>query len=197
MFGCLIFDFLDGLIARAFQLYHPLGGQLDSLADMVSFGAAPGIIAFDLLAQNQSSFVLASLALVFPACAAVRLARFNLEDENENHFVGMPSPAAALFIFGLYLLDTWTGCEDCKTIMLNVPTILISTLVLPALMVSKLPHFNLKVKHLGWSGNEIRWIFLVLSLLLVIFLRQAAISSIIVLYILLSLIAQSLKRKAP
>jgi len=197
MLACLIFDFLDGMVARALKIFHPLGAQLDSLADVISFGVAPGIVGYHLLDGLQANGSWAWLAFLFPAMAAIRLARFNVEEGEDNFFVGLPSPAAAVFMFGLYLLDTQSDCDACNALFLNLPVILGSTTVLSFLMVSNLPHFNLKVKHLRWQGNEMRWIFVALSVLLLFLLREAALSSIVVLYILLSLIAQSFKRISP
>lgn len=194
MLLCLILDFLDGLVARALELYHPLGAQLDSLADVVSFGVAPGIIVYVLLDGLQPGSPWPWIAMIFPAMAAVRLARFNVEEGETSFFTGLPSPAAALFVFGLYVLDSHGDCEACNAMFINVPVIAVSTITISLLMISNLPHFNLKVKHLGWKGNEIRWVFLAISVLLLSVLREAGLSSIIVLYILLSLVRHSLKR---
>jgi len=197
MLACLVFDFLDGLVARALDAYHPLGAQLDSLADMVSFGAASGIVVYHLLLQYQSSELLAGLAFLFPVCAAIRLARFNVDAPEQDYFTGLPSPGAALLIYGLYFIWAFGDEGLVSELALSVPVILGATLIAAVLMISRIRHFSLKVKSVGWQGNEVRWVFLVLSTAVLFLMRQSALSVIIILYILLSLITHSFTRKSP
>lgn len=187
MIACLAFDFLDGFVARTFNLQHSLGGELDSLADMISFGVAPAVLLYILLGASGLPAPWQFVAFGFTVCAALRLAKFNVETRSGNHFFGLPSPAAAAFFFGLYVLYSFGECAECQTIFLNQAVLITSLIVVSLLMVSDLPHISFKFANLKWRGNEIRWIYLLLCIVLIFLLKEAAISSLIVLYILLSL----------
>lgn len=185
--ACLLFDFFDGQVARALNAHHRLGGQLDSLADMVSFGVLPGIMIVMLLDGHFPEPWIYS-GLVFPAAAAIRLATFNLDDRPQSDFYGLPSPAAALFVFGLYAID---GLTDCIICLANHDgwawMVLATSLIMAGLMISSRRHFNFKSLRIKGIRGTIRAAFLGLAVTLLMALRMEAISSIIVLYILLSL----------
>ena len=167
-----------------------MGVQLDSLADVVSFGVLPGSMLFVLL-QSQDMYsgtlmqYLPFSAFVFPVFGAYRLAKFNLDDRVADHFYGLPIPSAAIYLAGLYWVQQGNSC--CAGIFTNPIVLLVSLLLLCYLMVSDMPHFNLKFKSLAWRGQKIKWIYLMCVVLLLIVLREAGIPLSIVLYILLSL----------
>ena len=192
----LLFDFLDGMMARVLRQSHPLGGDLDSLADVVSFGVLPGVMYYQMLsgiplAGTWSWIVFAGF--IFTLFGAYRLARFNVMHSAQSHFSGLPIPSAAIFVTGLYWIDHGTTCDSCASAFINPYVILLSILFLSYLMVSSLPHFSFKMKKLEWKGQEVQWVYLVLVIILVIFLREVAISFAVVLYIFLSLVYFSLR----
>ncbi len=190
----LIFDLLDGLIARALMQANELGKQLDSLADVVSFGVVPGAMYYQLLGHLQISENLPFIAFagfLFPLFGALRLARFNIEHLQKTHFTGLPIPSAALFVAGLYLIAHSTSCTQCASMFINPYVVLFSLLLLCWLMVSNLPHFSFKMKKISWQGHQVQWIYLFLVLVCVLFLREASVSLAIVLYIFCSLVYYS------
>ena len=190
----LTFDFFDGMAARLLHKSGPLGMQLDSLADVVSFGVLPSVMLFDIL-RGLPEFDSGLLAYVpFSAFAlalfgAFRLAKFNIDQRSADHFYGLPIPSAAIFFAGFYWLAHSADCESCNGIFINAYVLLIGLVVVCFLMISDLPHFNLKMKGFIWQGQEMKWIYILLVLTAVIVLEQAAVSSAIVLYILFSLIS--------
>lgn len=180
-----IFDFCDGLAARLLKAYSPMGKELDSLADLVSFGLAPALMVYHILliALPQEYAMVAYVALLLPVFAALRLAKFNIDDSQATTFKGLPVPANALW---------WLGA--CY-LMLNQPLIEWSVILFVAaipvfayLMVCNLPMFSLKFSGLGWRGNEVRYVMLVASAMLLIWQGIAGCAAVIGLYILLSLL---------
>lgn len=190
-----VFDFFDGFAARLLKAYSPIGKELDSLADVVSFGVAPGIIIFsfieDLAKSTNSSEYLAYSAFLIPAFSALRLAKFNLDERQTASFIGLPTPANALFwAFGIscsfgYLLDT----------TLNPVIIVIAVLLSSWLLVSDIPMFSLKFKHYKWMGNRLRYYFLIGCLLLLVVLKEEGVSACILWYILLSILSSRPAKK--
>lgn len=182
------FDFLDGLTARVLNQYSEFGKELDSLADMVTFGVVPGVIMYQLIFQALPENNLVGLALFsscIPICSALRLAKFNVGDNQINNFIGLPTPANAIFIGSLPLVmeyDQWgLGYQ------LSNPGILLTiTGVVSFLLVSPIEMFSLKFKDLGWSGNKLRYIFLLISIGFLMVLHFTALPFIIILYALLS-----------
>ncbi len=184
-----VFDFLDGFAARLLNAYSPMGKELDSLADMVSFGVAPGFILFAFLSQNVG-FYWALLAFAVPVFSALRLAKFNIDDRQTTSFIGLPTPANAILIAFLILSIT------SKFQFLSEDQLLFSKLVafifIPLssfLLVSELPMFSLKMKNLKWKENKLRLVFICFCIALLIFFKIDAFSLIILLYILLSLLS--------
>lgn len=178
-------DFLDGLSARLLHAYSPMGKELDSLSDLVSFGLAPGVMVYTLLNDHlllpygNLSYV-AYMALLIPIAGGLRLAKFNVDDRQSTSFIGLPIPANALFWIGICFADTRNW---------NPAIILILIVVFSFLMVSNLPMFSLKTSNLSWKKNQLRYILVVISLLLVIWLGLTGLAGAIIAYILLSLIA--------
>lgn len=193
-----IFDFLDGMLARVLHAYSEIGKQLDSLADMVSFGVVPGTVMFMLLQRTGDSFMgfpiqtVAFFGFLITVFSALRLAKFNIDTRQTTSFIGLPTPANTIFVASLPLILN-QGDLVYYELILNPWVLLILTVLLSYLLVAELPLFALKFKNLKWQDNSVRFIFLFLSAILVIVLGFAAIPLIIVLYIILSII----KRTSP
>lgn len=191
-----VFDFLDGMVARVMGAYSEIGKQLDSLADMVSFGVVPGTIMFMLLQRTGDSFlgfpieVVAFFGFLVTIFSALRLAKFNIDTRQTTSFIGLPTPANTIFIASLPLILEH-GELMHYAIILQPWVLIILTIVLSYLLVAELPLFALKFKNLTWQDNSIRFIFLFLSIILIALLKFAAIPLIIVLYILLSIIKKT------
>ncbi len=192
--GAGLADFLDGLAARALGVQSEVGIQLDSLADMISFGLVPGFIYFQLLSQlaDPAAIIpyLALPACLVPVFSALRLARFNLDKRQRSGFIGLPTPANTLLAVGILLifvrdpygLREWVGSFG----------FLYSVIALSCwLLIAEIPLFGLKFKTLSWRGNEIRIIFVFASGLLLLGLQEVGLVAIIVLYILLSVLFKS------
>jgi CDP-diacylglycerol--serine O-phosphatidyltransferase len=221
-----IFDFLDGLVARTLQVNSEIGKQLDSLADMVSFGVVPGIILWQwiktslylglqdkIMAGIESGTIdeieeLKSIMYLFlPMCgflvtifSAIRLAKFNLDTRQSDSFIGLPTPANAIFIASLYLsykgMRSWSCYDSIEPIIHNPYFYVVLTLISSFLLVAPLPLFALKFKNFSWGANKVRYIFLALAAALLIIFRLAGIPLIIVLYIILSVINNLISKNA-
>ncbi len=191
----LIFDFLDGLVARLQGKLQPLGKELDSLADVVSFGALPGAMLFQIFqGLDVTPGWLSFSGFLVTLFGALRLARFNLTEAKAPHFEGLPIPSSAIYITGLYWLNQFSSCMDCSGIFINTWFLTGSIIVLSYLMVSSHPHFSFKFKQLSWRGNEVQWMYLLLVIPMIFLLRELAITMAIVLYVLLSLIYFTFQR---
>lgn len=206
-----VFDFFDGFAARLLRVTSPIGKDLDSLADMVTFGVVPGVVMFQLMKIGFDTYVIDGpandgwtiyppatpnamtyFAFLIPVFSAIRLAKFNNDTRQTTSFIGVPTPANAIFICSIPLILKYSEF----TITLHPYLLLVSTIVLSLLLVSEIPLFALKFKFFGWKGNRIRYVFLALSLLLLITLQFVGIPLIIVLYVLMSIITNFyLKRK--
>ena len=182
------FDFLDGLAARALKAYSPMGKELDSLADVISFGLAPGFIVFSLVEQqSQLPEWLKFVGLIIPVFSALRLAKFNIDENQTTSFIGLPTPANAIFWAGMgYSFSEWMIENPLLTIAL--------TIILSGLLVSKLPMFSLKFKSLKWNQNRMQYIFLAGCVLLLIIFGWNAFALIIGWYILGSAILSPLMK---
>ncbi len=181
-----LFDFFDGFAARMLKQYSPIGGELDSLADLVTFGFLPSTIMYVLLKETGSPVYVPFFAYLLVIFSALRLAKFNIDERQATSFYGLPTPASALFVSALpfVLRDAYAGA--C---WLQNPWILLSVVaILSLLMVSDMPLFSLKFKSFSWRGNRIRYIFLILSVLLIVGLKFLSIPIIIILYVFLSLL---------
>lgn len=198
MAACLIgiaalFDFADGFVARLLKAYSPLGKELDSLADVVSFGVAPATIVFQMLVANNTwgENQLAYVSFMLPLFAAWRLAKFNVDTRQSNSFRGLPTPAAGIVVASLPLVAF--QYPQLNGFIAN-PACLVSVVgVVSLLMVLPISLFSLKFKTYKFSVNTVRYSFLFLSFLLILIFRFAAAPFILFLYISLSLI-QNLKK---
>jgi CDP-diacylglycerol--serine O-phosphatidyltransferase len=194
-----VFDFMDGMLARLLNAKSDIGLQLDSLADVISFGLAPSLILYQMMlaASNRPDFTIGGLevfafaAFVIAAFSALRLARFNIDPAQTEGFVGLPTPANALLFASLPLVATQASARD-HTLLLgligNYWLLLVLTIIFSLLMVAPLPLFSLKLKNLRWQSNQLRYVFAALTVLLVATISAYALPLIIVLYLLLSLL---------
>jgi CDP-diacylglycerol--serine O-phosphatidyltransferase len=207
-----IFDFIDGWFARILNSITPFGKQLDSLADVISFGVAPSFILYKLMvfslvdSSPTSNFNIAEPGLVqtlilsssflIAVFAALRLARFNIDATQEESFKGLPTPGAALLIASLGFVVTEDQHElPLESVLLQIWFLVILVFLLCYLMVSGIRMFSLKFKHYGLKENAVRYLFLFLSLILIIIFRLPGIVPVIILYILVSIINAAAARK--
>lgn len=189
-------DFLDGLVARVFKAVSPMGKQLDSLADVVSFGVAPGMILYQFLrisVARQGNGLDASMlwclpALAVPCAAAYRLAKFNIDESQAFGFKGVPTPAAGLLIASLPLIYWYSNNDWVVAVILNKWVLYGVILLLCWLMVSDLPLMALKFRDRSMKGNFPKLILLVLACVAAIFLKWMAVPAIFVFYIIVSLV---------
>ncbi|GAB2792142.1 CDP-diacylglycerol--serine O-phosphatidyltransferase [Hymenobacter latericoloratus] len=186
-----VFDFFDGLLARALHVSSPIGKDLDSLADVISFGVVPGAFLFDLLRQAGADLLtwLPYAGFVVTVFSALRLAKFNNDTRQSDSFIGLPTPACTLVVASLPLILAYDTFGVTRFI-LNPWVLLVLAVVLSGLLVAELPLFALKFKSFRWQGNQVRFLFLLLSVGLLLGLGAVAIPLIILLYVLLSLLTR-------
>lgn len=195
-----IFDFLDGLAARALNAYSKIGAELDSLADVVSFGVAPGCMIYAFLTQVTADTSLSAvpfIAFILPIFTALRLAKFNVDTRQTSSFLGLPVPASGLFWASLIPAISAVSFENLTTF---ISIIIILLIVFCLLMVSEIPMFSLKFKHLKWHGNEWPFSLIIASVLLLFIFYYGGnillgVSTIIVVFILMSLLKNRLNRE--
>lgn len=200
--AAMIFDFLDGFSARLLKAYSEIGKQLDSLADVISFGVAPGIIIYQLLNESLAIYapsfvnsisVIPTLILILPAimpvCGAFRLAIFNLDSTQSTSFKGMPIPANALAVISLIFGSHYSESPLFKTFTESPVSLIILTLCLSLLMVTRIPMLSLKVSNFRFKGNEGRYILISQVTLVFIIFGIGAAPLIIPIYILASLLS--------
>ena len=164
-----IFDFFDGFAARILKVSSPIGKDLDSLADMVTFGVVPGFLIFQLLKtgieinnqnNNFTSSNIAYIAFIIPIFSALRLAKFNHDTRQTDSFIGVPTPAIAIFIASIPLI---LQQNRGFSILLSPYNLVLLSVIFSLLLVSEIPLFALKFKNFKWQGNEIRFVFLALK----------------------------------
>lgn len=228
IFAGAIFDFLDGFAARLLKTSGELGKQLDSLADMVTFGVAPGVLMMIVLSLDftmidfyqsnlsnevetqfdswmidftknklRASNYLPLVGLIIPFFSLFRLAKFNLDSRQTTSFIGLPTPANTLFFttFPLVLVYGDISASSFSQFMFNPYVILALIITMSFLMVSEIPLFSLKVKNIKWKGNQIRFTFLLISLVLICVFWLWAIALIVFLYLILSIIENTFFNK--
>lgn len=183
-----VFDFFDGFVARLMKQQSPLGVQLDSLADDVTFGVVPAVVMYDIYIHTTSFYGLNSewmgyasyVVLIIAAFSVLRLAKFNIDTTQATEFCGLPTPANALMLLSLAML------YEQGSVALYQEHILAISIAAAALLISPIRMFALKFKGFGWRGNELRYGFILVSLLIIILVPTYAVLSIIVLYIVVS-----------
>ena len=180
-----VFDFFDGMVARLLHVSSPIGKELDSLADDITFGFAPSAMIFSYLCtfHNHLPFI-PFLAYVMAAFSALRLAKFNLDERQALGFIGLPTPANALFWGALIV-----GLKESGFVFDGMEWVILAGMFVSCwLLVCEIPMFALKFKTWGWKGNEVKYIFLITCVPLLILLKVSGLAAIIAWYVLLSAI---------
>ncbi len=187
-----VFDFFDGMVARLLHVSSPIGKELDSLADDITFGFAPSAIVFNVLVPltTHLSPIIPYLAFIMAAFSALRLAKFNLDERQALGFIGLPTPANALF-WGSLLVGLG---EEIATLPYAEYLILAGVLISSYLLVAEIPMFALKFKTWGWKGNEVKFIFLLTCIPLLLLLGVSGLAAIIAWYVILSVLNTQLAK---
>ncbi|MFV5686379.1 CDP-alcohol phosphatidyltransferase family protein [Flavobacterium sp. GB2R13] len=202
-FVCLgiFLDFFDGFFARLFKVSSPLGLQLDSLADMVTSGVVPGLVMYQMLI-NTSTTMSESYMQIFPYLGFIitlgscyRLANFNIDTRQTDSFIGLPTPANALFVLSLPLVLKYSDSLFLLEILTNQWVLLVVTLLSAYMLNAEIPLFSLKIKKFSFKDNALQIIFLLLSLLLLVFFQYLGIPLLIIFYILLSVVNNKVLKK--
>ncbi len=188
-----VFDFFDGMLARLFKVSGPLGKELDSLADDITFGLAPSVIVFSLFKEVHYPGFLQPIADYIPytafliaAFSALRLGKFNIDPRQSTTFIGMPTPANALFWGSLVV-----GAHDfLVSASFNAIYLFALVCLMSYLLVAEIPMFSLKFKSLSWSANKVSYLFLIVCIPLLVVFKISGFAAIILWYILLSLITR-------
>lgn len=199
-----VFDFFDGFAARLLHVKSAIGKELDSLADVISFGLVPGVFLFIMIRDNPALFnttgllvYLPYVALLIPAFSALRLAKFNLDTRQSESFLGLPVPANAIFIISLSLFAGTAALQDAGILTLIAGNLWFQLLLIPVscgMLISEIPLFAMKFsKGFGFSGNKLIYIFLISAIVVFSWLQWAGIPLIVALYVLLSILFQKKK----
>lgn len=199
------FDFFDGMSARLLHVKSDMGKEMDSLADLITFGLAPGFIVFQLMFETTNlpqwhvfgHQAAPFVAFLIPVFGAFRLAKFNIDTRQTTSFIGLPTPANALFFGSLPFIASATFSIDfsfAQMLIGNYWVLLVLAVLVSVLMVSELPLFSLKFSNLKWRENTFRFVFLIYSVLLLVLLRFAAFPFIIAGYILLSVVQNNVQK---
>ncbi|MCJ7449382.1 MAG: CDP-diacylglycerol--serine O-phosphatidyltransferase [Bacteroidales bacterium] len=200
--AAMIFDFLDGLSARLLKSYSEIGKELDSLADVVSFGVAPAFIIYQLISSSLSvtvplftnglvikALIIQLIPVIMPVCAGLRLAKFNTDTSQTTSFRGLPTPANALAVISLVIADHYTGSTIYDWFSGSPTALIIFTVILSLLMISRLPLLSLKFANLKFSGNEGRFILVAMVIVSLIVLGLGAAPLIIPFYLIASFLS--------
>ena len=191
-----VFDFFDGFAARLLHQSSPIGVQLDSLADMISFGFVPAAVVYTMTTRSMGEgdtllrYAFAFICFAMAAFSALRLAKFNIDETQHEEFCGLPTPANALFFTSLGLISAHTGFD------FGGPVLICIVPAMAWLLISPVRMFSLKFQGFGWRGNAIRYLFLALCVVTIVVLRLYSIPAIVILYILISAIRWGLRRNS-
>lgn len=211
IFVCLgiFLDFWDGFLARKFNVAGPLGVQLDSLADMVTCGVVPGLMMFRLfedIQQTQPEYMLTEetfymgfvpyLGFLITIASCYRLANFNIDTRQTDSFIGLPTPANALVIMSIPMIQYANDFEMLTAILYNPYVLLVITLISAYILNAEIPLFSLKIKEFTWSKYKMQILFLIGSLVSFFILGFLAIPLIIISYVLVSVISNKMTAKA-
>lgn len=205
LFVCLgiFLDFFDGFFARLFKVSGPLGLQLDSLADMVTSGVVPGFVMFKMM-QSSSVYMTEGWLQFFPYLgfiitlgSCMRLAKFNIDTRQTDSFIGLPTPANALFILSLSLVKEYYSVDSLMVLEIFTEKwfLLLITLFSAYILNAEIPLFSLKIKKFNFQDNALQIIFLVISILLLFFLHYLGLTLVIIFYVLLSVINNKFIKK--
>lgn len=210
IFVCLgiFLDFWDGFLARKFNVAGPLGVQLDSLADMVTCGVVPGLMMFRLfedIQQTQPEYMLTEetfymgfvpyLGFLITIASCYRLAKFNIDTRQTNSFIGLPTPANALLIMSIPMIQYTNDFEGLTTVLYNPYVLLFITILSSYILNAEIPLFSLKIKEFTWAKYKIQILFLIGSLLSFFILGFVAIPLIIITYVVVSVISNKMITK--
>ena len=201
-----VFDFFDGFAARMLKVSSAIGKDLDSLADMVTFGVVPGFVMFQLIQLSMKNYheisygdelplfygYLKYSAFIIPIFSALRLAKFNNDIRQTESFIGLNTPANSMIICSIPLI---LEQHPHLGIFINSFGLITLSIILSLLLVSEIPMFSLKFKHFKWKGNEIRFVFLALSVLMLATLQFVGVPLIIIVYVLLSALTNRLAKR--
>lgn len=187
-----VFDFFDGFAARWLKVQSDIGKQLDSLADLVTFGVLPAFIAFFLIQSGQGHPVLPYIAFLIAIQSALRLAKFNIDDRQEDQFIGLPTPANALFFSTLPLLAE--AAPFLSDLLQNPWSLSTITVIFSLLLTAEIPLLALKFKDFSWKNNLFRYLLVMISGGSLIFWGWAGIPLAVLAYILLSMINNRLEK---
>ncbi len=179
-----IFDFFDGMVARLLNVKSAIGKELDSLADMVSFGFLPGVVMFQLLKMGdyQQEYI-PYLGFIITVFSALRLAKFNIDERQTEDFIGLNTPMNTLFIVSLPFI-----AKDYPLVIGSTILLLGVVFITSFLLVSEIKIFSMKLSDVSWANNKMKYLFLILSAALIVILKFTAVPFILVLYIGLSIL---------
>jgi CDP-diacylglycerol--serine O-phosphatidyltransferase len=198
--AAMIFDFLDGFASRLLNAYSDMGKELDSLADVVSFGVAPGLIIYHLLydslipgkqigsgVSGLTSILFLIIPALIPVCAGLRLAKFNIDTTQTTSFKGLPTPATALAVISVVIGAHYSDAGIIESFLNSPVALMIFTIFLSVMMVTRVPLLSLKFKDPKIRGNEGRYILIILCAIMILIFGIGSVSWIIPLYIIVSL----------
>ena len=181
-----VFDFFDGMVARLLHVSSPIGKELDSLADDITFGFAPSAIVFEYLRPETE--LLPFIVFIMAAFSALRLAKFNLDERQALGFIGLPTPANALF-WGALITGAGEWMKSAPFIGPNLSLVILAGVFVSCwLLIAEIPMFALKFKYWGWKGNEIKYLFILSCVPLLLLLGITGFAAIIAWYIILSVV---------
>ena len=181
-----VFDFFDGMVARMLHVSSPIGKELDSLADDITFGFAPSAIVFEYLRPETE--LLPFIVFIMAAFSALRLAKFNLDERQALGFIGLPTPANALF-WGALITGAGEWMKSAPFIGPNLSLVILGGVFISCwLLIAEIPMFALKFKYWGWKGNEIKYLFILSCIPLLLLLGITGFAAIIAWYIILSVV---------
>lgn len=199
------FDFLDGFSARMLNVSSDIGKQLDSMADLVSFGVVPGFIMMKLLQITTTIYTIDGTMLAEPIAlsgflitvfSGIRLAKFNLDDRQNDSFIGLPTPANTALIASLAII-MFQDNKEITNFLLNIYLLLGLVILLSYLLVAEIPLMALKFKNFKWADNKLKFILIIIAAPLLAILQIGAIPIIIITYIILSLIENRINKQRP
>jgi CDP-diacylglycerol---serine O-phosphatidyltransferase len=202
-FVCLgiFLDFFDGFFARLFKVAGPLGLQLDSIADMVTSGVVPGYVMFKMMLSSNVAMnegwlqFFPYLGFIITLGSCMRLAKFNIDTRQTDSFIGLPTPANALFILSLPLVLEYSDSLMMLEILTEKWVLLATALFSAYILNAEIPLFSLKIKKFNFKDNALQIVFLVMAVLMLILLNYLAIPLIIIFYVLLSVINNKFLKK--
>lgn len=178
-----VFDFFDGMVARLLHVKSLIGKELDSLADMVSFGFLPGAVMYTLLLEASSNAYIPYVGFLITVFSALRLAKFNLDERQTTDFIGVNTPMNTFLIVSLPFLAV-----QYSFLIGNVYFLLGLTLICSLLLVSEIRLFSMKLNSLRWTDNKFKYMFLIVSFLIILLFKITAVPVVFILYILFSLL---------